>query len=227
MRILVVEDNETLAALVEKELTEQGYTVDVCGDGEDGLYWLLKGVYDLVLLDRMLPGLDGLELLRRGRGAGVASPVIMLTALDGLQERCEGLDGGADDYLAKPFAMDELLARVRALLRRPRGMEEPGLLRFEGLTLNRGEKTLQCSQRRCSLSKRETELLELFLRNPNKVLSRPRIFEYVWGPDAPVEEANLDNYIHFVRLRLKEVATTVQIRTIRSVGYQLVAQDVS
>lgn len=227
MRILLIEDNKTLSDFIADALGQQGYTVDVCQEGDDGLRWLREGVHDLVLLDRMLPRLDGLSVLQAARRAGIVTPVLMLTALGTMPQVVEGLDSGADDYIVKPFALEELLARVRALVRRPRGIAGPGCVEWGGLRLNLEEKKLYNQESCCSLSKRECDMLALLLRNPGKTLSRASIFTYVWGPDAPVEEANLDNYIHFIRQRLKEVGGSAVIVTVRGIGYRLERSNVS
>lgn len=221
MRILVVEDNLSLQEMIVRALEGQGFLVDACDEGDDGLRLMLGKTHDLVLLDRMLPRMDGLTLLRRAREEGVQTPVLMMTALGEMPQVVEGLDGGADDYIVKPFALEVLLARVRALVRRPRGIEGPGTVAWGAVSLELGKKELCCNGKCSSLSTRETSLLELFLRNPETTLTRSSIFGYVWGSDAPVEEANLDNYIHFVRQRLREIGASIQITTVRGVGYRL------
>lgn len=221
MRILMIEDDLDLCQLMALNLTQQGYTVDQCHEGDDGLRWMREQAHDLVLLDRMLPRLDGLTLLKTARAEGINVPVLMVTALGALPDRVEGLDTGADDYIVKPFALDELLARVRALKRRPKGFEATDTLVHGSLRLEPSEGLLWNGRRRCSLSKRECDLMELLLKNVGKALPRSTIFSYVWGPGAVVEEGNLDNYIHFIRDRLREVESSLVIKTIRGVGYRL------
>ena len=212
MRILMVEDDQALCAAVDIHLRQQGYTVDYAHTGEDGLHFALQNAYDLILMDRMLPELDGLEAVRTLRSRGFSTPVLMLTALDGVPDRVDGLDAGADDYLAKPFAAEELLARIRALSRRPRQWESTSRLSAGDLVLDTELAALRGPAGACSLSRREKQLLELFLRNAGQTLTRELLLSRVWGPDAPVEDGNLDNYIHFLRRRLP---------TVRSVGYRL------
>lgn len=227
MRILLVEDNEALCEFIADALAQHGYTVDVCNEGDDGLRWMLEGVHDLVLLDRMLPRMDGLSVLHAARKAGVHTPVMLLTALGDMQQVVEGLNGGADDYLVKPFALEELLARTGALVRRPRGIASPGTVECAGVCLDLEKSTLASGSRISSVSRRECSLLEILLRNPGQTVSRKKIFSYVWGPDAPVESANLDNYIHFVRERLAAIGAPLVITTIRGVGYRLESDNVS
>ena len=221
MRILMVEDDQALCAAVDIHLRQQGYTVDYAHTGEDGLHFALQNAYDLILMDRMLPELDGLEAVRTLRSRGFSTPVLMLTALDGVPDRVDGLDAGADDYLAKPFAAEELLARIRALSRRPRQWESTSRLSAGDLELDTELPALLRPAGACSLSRREKQLLELFLRNAGQTLTRELLLSRVWGPDAPVEDGNLDNYIHFLRRRLRAVGSAVRLATVRSVGYRL------
>lgn len=220
MRILMVEDDEELSEAVHVSLSENGHTVDVCHTGDDGLHFARQNAYDCILLDRMLPNMDGLTILREIRRAGVTAPVILVTAMNGIGDRVDGLDTGADDYLVKPFAMEELLARIRALSRRPQQWESVQALVRGDLTLDTDILTLTGPSGRVTLSKREAQLLEFFLRNPSQILPRSLLLSRVWGPDAPVEDGNLDNYIHFLRRRLRTVGSELKIETIRSVGYR-------
>ena len=162
MRILMVEDNEELCEAVAFQLEKEGYTVDVCHDGDDGLHWAGQQAHDLILLDRMLPRMDGLTLLTRMRSQGIMTPVLIITALDGIGDRVDGLDAGADDYLVKPFAIEELLARIRAMGRRPRGWESSAILRFRDVEFDPMQKLLHGPQDSCSLSRRESDLFEIF-----------------------------------------------------------------
>lgn len=221
MRILMIEDNEELCDAVRFQLENEGYTVDICHDGDDGLRWLLQNAHDLVLLDRMLPYMDGLEVLHKARGQGIGTPVLMITALDGIGDRVDGLDAGADDYLVKPFAIEELLARIRAMGRRPRGWENSSLVSYGDIVFNGTEKSLHSANGDCSLSRREADLVEVFLKNAGQTLPRQTLLSRVWGPDAMVEDGNLDNYIHFLRRRLKSVGSLLEIKTVRGVGYRM------
>lgn len=221
MRILLVEDEPALQQALQDTLTACRYTVDCCANGVDALDSLCSGSYDLVLLDRMLPGMDGLLVLQQARSAGVRTPVLMLTALDAVGDRVAGLDAGADDYLPKPFAMEELLARIRALCRRPAELEAENSLHRGDLTLQPQLRMLTGPAGTHSLSGRESALLELLLRNTGTVIPRQRILLYVWGPDSDVEDGNIDNYIHLVRRRLKLVGSRMRLQTRRGTGYCL------
>lgn len=221
MRILMVEDDVDLCDAVVIHLKREGHTVDCAHDGEDGLHFALQNAYDLILLDRMLPGLDGVGVVSALRRAGLSTPVLMVTAMDGVTDRVDGLDAGADDYLAKPFATEELLARVRALSRRPQQWESTRRLTRGDLELDTELCTLRGPKSACSLSKRESRLLELFLRNAGQTMTRELLLARVWGPDAPVEDGNLDNYIHFLRRRLASTGTALKLTTVRGVGYRL------
>lgn len=224
MRILMIEDDKALCAAVELRLKKEGYTVDLAHTGEDGLHFALQNAYDLVLLDRMLPEGDGLSVVMRLRREGLSTPVLMMTALDGISDRVDGLDAGADDYLPKPFATEELLARIRALSRRPVQWESTQRLTRGDLELDTELCALRGPRGSCSLSKRETQLFLLFLRNLGQVMTRELLLARVWGPDAPVEEGNLDNYIHFLRRRLGAVGSGMRLTTLRGVGYRLEEQ---
>lgn len=225
MRILLIEDDISLCCSLSLLLEQQGNSVTVCNDGEEGLFYLMENSHDLILLDRMLPKLDGLEVLRRARSEGCTAPVIFLTALGSLEERITGLDCGADDYIIKPFAFEELMARIRCVCRRPQKLTESNLLTFGDLVYDPEQSLLVCGTRKCTLSRREGELLSLFLKNPEQTLPRSTIFMRVWGPDSEIEAGNLDNYIHFVRRRLKAVNSSTQLKTMRSIGYRLTMEE--
>lgn len=220
MRILIVEDNLTQLELLRSLLDRQGFDADTCTDGPEGLYRLELGGYDLAILDRMLPGMDGVEVLRQYRSWGGNCPVILLTALSTVGDRVTGLDAGADDYLAKPFAPEELLARVRALLRRPMTMQSKGIQAGD-VTLYPEDGRLEGPKGACSLSARECSLLQLLLSNPNQALSRDTILLRVWGMDSQVEERNIDNFVYLVRRRLKNVGSTLRLSAVRGFGYRL------
>ena len=225
MRILLIEDNQSLCQTISRHLKKAGYELDTCLDGQEGLNYALSSIYDLVILDCLLPSLNGVELLQIIRSKNIHTPVIMTTALCDIDDRVTGLDAGADDYLTKPFAMQELLARIRALSRRPNKIDNCSCLTYSNITFNLNTLALTGPILSCSLSKRESDLLEYFMRNPTKLLSRKLIFFKIWGPDAPVEEGNLDNYIRFLRRRLNSVGSKAKIKTVRSVGYILEEED--
>lgn len=221
MRILLIEDDEKLLQLLAFQLKKEGYEVDCCNNGGDAMYYISQNAHDIILLDRMLPEMDGLSILRKTRESGITIPVIMLTALGQLQDKIDGLDTGADDYLVKPFAFEELLARIRCIKRRPRKWEGNHMLTLGDISLSLEEKILTGPENSCTLSKRECDLLEVFLANKNQTMPRMVLLSKVWGPDAEVEEGNLDNYIHFLRRRLKSVGSLLTLTTVRGVGYKL------
>lgn len=221
MRILLIEDDLSLCRSLRLSLEQQGFAVTVCNDGEEGYFYLTENSHDLALLDRMLPGMDGIEVLKQARARGIMTPVIFLTALGNLEERITGLDCGADDYMIKPFAFEELMARIRCICRRPPAINETGCLSYGDLHFDTGQSQLQCGSKTCTLSRREGELLTLFLKNPNQTLPRSTILLRVWGPDSEIENGNLDNYIHFLRRRLKAVNSQAALTTVRGIGYRL------
>lgn len=223
MRILLVEDDASLNHNLTYWLTQDGYTVDSCFDGEEALFYCREQPPDLILLDRMLPLLSGTEVLKNIRAQGVNVPVLILTAMGTVNDRIEGLDMGADDYLVKPFAMEELSARIRSLLRRstPTASFAGDALRFLDLTFYPRVSELSTPSGTVTLSRRESALLEIFLRNPGQTLSRGQLLSKVWGMEGEVEDGNLDNYIFFLRRRLKNLKSSAAITTLRGVGYRM------
>lgn len=221
MKILLIEDDIDLSETMKFQLEKEGFQTELCHDGEEGLYLLMEQEHDLVILDRMLPGMDGVTVLKKARQVGVATPVIFLTALGELTDRVIGLDCGADDYLVKPFAYPELFARIRCLLRRPGRWNEENLLKIGDISFDPEINSLKCGKKECTLSKREGRLLEVFVWNPGQVLPRAVLLNKVWGLESDVEEGNLDNYIHFLRRRLRSVGSQTSLKTVRGVGYTL------
>ena len=221
MRILLVEDDEKLNQSLAFQLEAEGFMTDSCRDGEEALYYIGEHIHDLILLDRMLPGLSGTQVLQRMREDGNQTPVILITALGTLDDKVTGLDLGADDYLVKPFAFEELMARIRCVTRRPRKLQLSEQLSLGNITYQTKEKLLSGPEKSCSVSGREGALLETFLRSPGQTLSRTVLLTKVWGMDSDVENGNLDNYIHFLRRRLKTVGSSVRIQTVRGIGYRL------
>lgn len=221
MRLLLVEDDSDLALALKQRLIQEGYDCDVCQSGADAAFYLQSGGYSAAVLDRMLPEKDGLTILREMRSGGNETPVLMLTALDTVKDRTDGLDAGADDYLVKPFAMPELLSRIRALIRRPPVLREVSLLRFADLSLDARQCKLKSAQAEQTLSRKETSVLELFFEHPERVLSRAELLSRGWGGDEAVEDGNVDNYIYFLRRRLKAAGSRASIKTVHGVGYQL------
>ena len=226
MRILLIEDEETLCQTIPFQLEQEGFMVDVAMDGEEGLFLARQRLHDLVLLDRMLPGLDGMEVLTTLRREGIETPVIFLTALGQLHDRTAGLNSGADDYIVKPFAFEELLARIRSVLRRPAVLQSTEKLSFADITYDPHRLVLSCHGKETLLSRRLGDLLELFLRNPGQTLPRETILLRVWGMDTDVEDGNLDNYAYFLRRSLRKIGSSVQLTTVRGVGYRLEASHV-
>lgn len=227
MKLLLIEDDKNLCNTLTFQLEKEHHKVDVCQDGRDGLDLFLQDAYDLVLLDRMLPTMNGLFILKKSRAAGIKTPVIMITALGELYDRVEGLDGGADDYLVKPFAYEELSARIRSLGRRSGKWEEHALLHFGDVSYDPSLRELSGPAGSLMLSGREGHLVEVFLREPDVTLRRMVILSRVWGVDAEVEESNLDTYIHFLRKRFSSVKSTLSLTTIRGIGYRLENTHVS
>ena len=206
MRILLVEDDLRLASIIARVLGQERIEVDLAHDGDTGLDLALSGVHDVVILDRMLPGLDGMEVVRSLRDEGQSVPVLMLTALGDLPERVEGLDAGADDYLGKPFAFEELLARVRALARRVERPVLPEIVEAGGVRVDLAGRTVERDGQRVELSPREWTLLETFVRNPGRVLSRDDLLEKVWGYDADPAGNVVELYIHYLRRSTPDTA---------------------
>ena len=221
MKILVIEDDRDLCRLICRSLIRGGYEADSCHTGTDGLFYARHQAYDAIILDRLLPELDGLSVLEALRRQGLHTPVILATALDGLHDRIDGLDAGADDYLVNPFAVEELMARIRAVTRRPGNLQTSPELAVPGLRLNPDSRQLTCKETCVSLSKKEAALLGYFMKNPGQTLPRPMILSYVWGSDWEGEEGNLDNYIYFLRRRLKALHAPVRLTTVHGVGYRL------
>lgn len=217
--ILLVEDEEKLARMVELELRYEGYEVEKAFDGRTGLERALSGSFDLVLLDIMLPQLSGMEVLRRLRKEGVQLPVIMLTARDSVVDKVSGLDSGADDYITKPFAIEELLARIRAALRKRTAAPEETLLTAGPLTMNVDKHQVTMKDQPVELTKKEFDLLRHLLENKGHVLSRETLLDSVWGFDFVGETNSVDVYIRFLRSKLDEAFGFKLIHTVRGVGY--------
>lgn len=221
MRILIVEDDNDLCELLKFNLCQEGYVVDICNNGYDSIHLIKQEAYDIILLDRMLPEVNGMDVLSKVRALGISVYIIMITALDGIGNRIEGLDAGADDYLVKPFDVNELIARIKAVSRRSVQWKSSSILSLADISLDLRRCYLKGAYQTCLLSKRECELLEIFINNPNQVLPRSVLLSRIWGPDAPVEDGNLDNYIHFLRKRLYSVKSNLNIKTKRGIGYIL------
>jgi two-component system response regulator MprA len=225
MRVLVVDDDRAVRESLERALHLEGYEVDVVAGGESALDYQRRTPADAVVLDLRLPDIDGLDVCRTLRAKGDRTPILMLTARDAVDERVEGLDAGADDYVVKPFALAELLARLRALLRR-NGTHEDGdveaeVLRYEHLSLDPGTREVRCGERVLELTRTEFALLELFLENPRQVLPRAVIFDRVWGYDFGPASNSLEVYIGYLRRKTEAGGEPRLIHTVRGIGYQL------
>ena len=223
MRLLIVEDEPNIAAFLDRGLSEEGYAVDVVHNGNDALDWAASAEYDAIVLDVLLPGRDGFAVCRELRARGVKTPVLMLTARDAVDDRVTGLDSGADDYLVKPFAFKELLARMRALTRRPIESRSTQL-RVADLTLDTLARTAQRSDRRIELTAKEYSLLEYLMRHPGRVLSRTQIAEHVWDFDFLSESNVVDVYIRYLRRKIDDGFERKLIKTMRGAGYLISAE---
>jgi len=219
--ILVVDDDPALRAALDRALKLEGYRVALAHDGRQALQMMTGGNQDAVILDLGLPLMDGVEVCRRVRERGDRTPVLMLTARDAVTDRVEGLDAGADDYLVKPFALDELLARLRALLRRTVAAPSEDVLKFSDVILELQTMEVRRGQRELQLTRTEFRLLELFMRNPRVVLTRSRIFEEVWGYDFGASSNALEVYVSYLRRKLEAESEPRLIHTVRGVGYTL------
>ena len=221
-KILVVDDEPAVQQALSRAFALERYEVQVARDGGEALEALAAARFDVVVLDVTMPGVSGLEVCRRLRASGDRSPVLMLTARDAIDDRVAGLDAGADDYLVKPFALRELMARVRALLRRRGGDDDgPGALSFDDLTLDSVAHEVHRGERRLELTRTEFALLELFMRHPRQVLSRSTIFEHVWGYDFGAASNTLGVYMGYLRRKTEEGGAPRLLHTVRGVGYIL------
>lgn len=220
MRILIIEDEERLAETLADIITRNRDMADVCHDGRSGLDHALSGIYDAVILDVMLPGMDGFEVVRRLRAEGNSTPVLMLTAKTALGDRLHGLDGGADYYLTKPFETPELLACLRAITRRG-GELRPEELAFEDIVVHPATSELACGRRAVRLGAKELELMRLLVLNKGILLSKETIYLKIWGYDSEAEDSIVEVYLSFLRRKLEHIGSGVKISVVRRVGYRL------
>ena len=220
MRVLVVEDEVRLAEALTEILKSQKYAVDMVHDGEDGYDYACSGIYDAIVLDVMLPKMDGFEITRKLRAEGITTPIIMLTARESVNDKIKGLDAGADDYLTKPFIPGELLARIRAISRR-QGEVVLDELKFEDISLNLSNYTLDGTGRSISLGPKEFDIMRLLISSPNVIVPKEDILVKIWGTETDVEDNNVEVYISFLRKKLGKLTERVQITTIRKIGYRL------
>ncbi len=220
MRVLMVEDETKVSSAVVHVLKKSQIQVDVAADGEEGLIMAESGIYDVLVLDIMLPGLSGLEILQTIRKKGDVTPVLLLTARDSIKDRVKGLDCGADDYLVKPFALPELLARIKALSRRQQLIFIDNNLRIGNIELIADRLLMQVEDQEIKLSFKEAQVMEMFMRNPGRVFTREYIMERIWGFNNYVQDNNVEIYIHYLRKKMGQKATA-SIVTVRGVGYML------
>lgn len=223
MKVLIVEDEYNLADVVASRLRKEKYVVDIETDGEEGLYRALDGTYDLVILDVMLPHMNGFEILKEIRDSESDIKVIMLTAKAELEDKLNGLSNGADDYVTKPFHVEELVARVNIQLRKNNGKVSNDYLEVGNLRLNLKKSSITCidTEETLEIGKKEFELLEYFMRNQNQIISKDQIYTKIWGIDNEIESNNLEAYLSFIRKKLKIIGSNVVIRANRGLGYKL------
>ena len=222
MRLLVIEDEQKVASFIRQGLEEEGYAVDHAGDGASGLQIALQGIHDVIVLDVMLPKLDGLSVLQQLRQATIATPVLLLTVRATIEDKVLGLDAGADDYLTKPFAFEEFVARVRALLRR-RAETAPPVLQVADLALDPARRVVSRAGRKIDLTPREFALLDYFMRNPDRVLSRTMIANRVWDYSFDATTNVIDVYVNYLRRKIDTGHDTRLLHTVRGVGYVMKA----
>lgn len=224
MQILIIEDEFKLADVVASRLRKERYNVDIVEDGKDGLYQALTGIYDLIILDVMLPGMDGFEILKNIREYKIESKVIMLTAKTMLEDKLNGFEKGANDYLTKPFHIDELLARVNVQLRNTPMQKEKDFIEYQDLKLNVKTTKLECTTTNESIEImcKEFLLLEYLMTNPDQIISKEQIYDKVWGLENESESNNLEAYLSFIRKKLKNIGSKVQIKAVRGLGYKLI-----
>ncbi len=223
MRILVVEDEEAIADIIATKLRREKYEVDTSFDGEDGLYNAMTNIYDLIILDIMLPKMNGIEILKELKENNINAKIIILTAKSGLDDKLKGFDTGANDYVTKPFHIEELIARVNVQLRAKGNKIEKDILEYSDLSLNIRTSTLTCLETSESITipYREFLLLEYFMNNREQIISKEQIYDKVWGIDSDYESNNLEAYLSFLRKKLKVIGSKVNIKAVRNLGYKM------
>lgn len=221
MKILVVEDEKTLREAIIDILSEEKYLVDGVGAGDEGLYLAEQGIHDLLILDIMLPELSGLEILKQLRNKGDATPILLLTARDSVEDKVTGLNNGADDYLVKPFAVPELLARVKALLRRRGNVGQEGDISYRDISINAKLKQAAIGQQALDLTIKEFELLEFLVINSEQIITREQIFDRIWGFESETTAGIVDLYVHYLRKKLALFGKDTLINTVRGAGFML------
>ena len=221
MKILVIEDEIQLADALSELLKRNMYSVDTFYNGIDGLDNALTGIYDCIVLDIMLPGMNGIEVLKNLRREKISTPVLLLTAKSEIDDKINGLDCGADDYLTKPFVTGELLARIRAMTRRKGEIVDENRLEFNGMELHKNTCSISCGGNDVKLSLKEYNVMEMLIANPRQILPKERIIEKIWGSESDVEYNNIEVYISFLRKKIAAINAGVQIKTARGIGYFL------
>ena len=224
MRILIVEDERHLAEALRQIMLEQKYKADIFYDGEDGFEYAMSNAYDAIILDIMLPGQNGFEVVRKLRAEKNNVPILLLTAKDEISDKVKGLDCGADDYMTKPFSPEELLARIRAMMRR-QGDVVFDEIKFANLSLNISMRTLNCGEKSMHLAYKEFEILRLLINKPKVIVPKEDIIIKVWGAEAEADDNNVEAYISFLRKKLNFLGSEAKIKTIRKVGYRLEEKD--
>ena len=224
MRILIVEDERHLAEALRQIMLEQKYKADIVYDGEDGFEYAMSNAYDAIILDIMLPGQNGFEVVRKLRAEKNNVPILLLTAKDEISDKVKGLDCGADDYMTTPFSPEELLARIRAMMRR-QGDVVFDEIKFANLSLNISMRTLNCGEKSMHLAYKEFEILRLLINKPKVIVPKEDIIIKVWGADAEADDNNVEAYISFLRKKLNFLGSEAKIKTIRKVGYRLEEKD--
>lgn len=227
MKILLIEDDQNLCTTIKSQLSKEGFLVDVCNTGDEAFLYAINqdNDYDLAIVDRMLPVIDGLTIIKAMRQKGIQIPIIIITGMSELDDKIEGLDNGADDYLIKPFHVKELSARIRALSRRPIQIKENTSLEFNDLSLNLSNQQLHCNNTSLLLTPKEFNLIQIFLSSPGTIFSREQLIQKAWGTGADVEPGNVDNYIYFLRKRLKTLNSKCFIQSVYGSGYTLEVQN--
>ncbi len=223
MKILLIEDDQNLCNTIKAQLTKENYVIDACTSGEDGMIYALNpnNGYTLAIIDRMLPVIDGLTIIKAMRKKQISIPVIIITGMSELHDKIDGLDNGADDYLVKPFHISELSARIRALTRRPVSISEKSCLQYHDLSLNLNKKELSCNEKKVPLTPKEFLLMCAFLEKPDTIHTREQLMQKVWETDAPIEQGNVDNYVYFLRKRLRSLNSVCSITSSYGSGYLL------
>lgn len=225
MRILIIEDEYSLADAIAETLKKEGFNVEIITDGQNGEDEALTNVYDLILLDVMLPNKDGFDILRELRKEKISTPIIMLTAKSEIYDKLEGLENGADDYITKPFHMRELIARVKVLLKRNSNLEDTDIIEFSDLKLQLKIGKLTCGKNEIIINGKELELLEILLINRNQIINREILANKIWGYDSDTEYNNVEVYVSFLRKKLKILDSNVKIKAVRGIGYKMEEKD--